>query len=209
MKPITRLALMSNNADKLAELKQLLHDIDLEVVPYQSITHCEIDVVEDGVTYEENALKKVMAPPNAEGVIYLADDSGLEVKQLNNSPGIYSARFAGENCSYEDNCLKILSYLGEESQRQASFHCHIALRFPTSTPLSPSVIKGEVHGNIIHTPASLKGFGYDPIFIPNGHTEPFSALSSEIKNKISHRGKALDKTKTRLIKLLQDLHAAV
>lgn len=207
MKPLTRLALMSNNADKLAELKQLLVDIELEVVSYLEITNYEIDVIEDGVTYQENALRKVMAPPEQEGVIYLADDSGLAVSAFNQSPGIYSARFAGQGCSYEDNCLKVLSYLGNNVQRDAAFHCVIALRFPTSTRLSAHTIHGQVDGHIIRNPTSLKGFGYDPIFIPKGHRLPFNALSHEIKNKISHRGLALAETKVFLTQVLQELHA--
>lgn len=192
---ISKIVIMSNNDDKLNELNYLMQDTGIPVYGYKSVIGYNIDVIEDGQTYAENAIKKVQCLPERDDCIYLGDDSGLEVDALNGEPGIYSARYAGQSCSYEDNCHKLIDALKDTKERSARFFCTIAIRFPKHFSKPIETIEGVVEGTIVNSWKKGNGFGYDPIFIPTGHDLPFSSFSFEQKHSISHRGKAITKTK--------------
>lgn len=183
-----KLIIASNNRHKIDEIRAMLASDHLDVLSYQEVFPEPIEVEEDGLTFEENALKKVNAYPENPDYIYLADDSGLEVDALNGAPGIYSARYAGPHATYMELCQKLLFELNGQSNRSAQFRSTIALRYPGH---QYDIVNGIVRGQIIHDMRGTQGFGYDPLFVPQGETLTFAELSSEQKNKISHRYLAL------------------
>ncbi len=158
----------------------------------------DIDVIEDGKTYEENAEKKATAIMKATGLITLADDSGLEVDFLDKQPGVHSARFLGENTSYDIKNKHILELLKDvpNAERQARFVCAIVAVFPDGSVLRA---KSTIEGYIAHEPKGNNGFGYDPIFFVPEFGMTTAQMSPELKNKISHRGKALRKMREILL----------
>ena len=178
----------SNNPYKIQEIIALLDGVPLTVVGYKDVFVNEIDVVEDGITFEENAVKKVTVFPELESVIYLADDSGLSVEALGGRPGVYSARYAGEGASSEQLCYKLLKEMYGVGDRSAQFTCVVALRFPGNRI---ELVKGVVRGHISHEIYGENGFGYDPIFMPEDYDITFAEMSSEDKHALSHRGRAL------------------
>lgn len=155
------------------------------------------DVVEDGETYQENAVKKATALAEHTGYFALADDSGLEADALHGEPGIHSARYAGEHASDAARISKLLNALKDvsHSQRTARFKCAIALAAPTG---KTQVVVGVCEGRLIRSPRGQQGFGYDPIFVPVGYDKTFAELGVDVKNRISHRAKALEKLKKHL-----------
>ncbi len=170
---------------------QLLSPADMPDVP---------EVTEDGATFQENAVKKARSAAIAIGKPVLADDSGLVVDALDGRPGVYSARFAGEGASDDDNNTKLLAemvHLSEE-HRSAAFRCVIALCFPDG---SCRTFDGELRGIILGVPRGAGGFGYDPLFLVPEYGQTLAELPMEIKNRISHRGKALAKLKEYLKRL--------
>lgn len=185
-----KLVLATRNAHKLEEIRSIFDFKGLEVL--SAFDFPEIpDVVEDGDTLEINAIKKAVEIATATGYWALADDSGLEVDALDGAPGVYSARYAGEPCcSYEANNAKLLRELAEASDRSAQFRTVIALSDPDG---GVQTVAGECPGVIIEELRGANGFGYDPLFVPDGYTETFAELDSEIKNRISHRARALQK----------------
>ena len=144
--------------------------------------------MEDAETFEGNALKKARELCAASGLWTLADDSGLEVAALNNAPGVYSARYAGEPCSYPANNAKLLRELAGVTERRARFRCVIALCAPDGREWT---VEGSCPGHIIHELRGVNGFGYDPLFVPDGYEQTFAELDGTVKNRISHRGAAL------------------
>jgi len=192
------LAVFSNNKKKLLELTDAFKDLPITVCSYQSLLP-QIEVVEDGDTFEKNAQKKVDALPPLNNVIYIADDSGLEIDALNNEPGVLSARYAGPNATDTDLCQKVLTNLHNINNRSAQFRCVIALKLPNQ----PIHLKsGTVKGSISQTPTGQTGFGYDPIFIPENHTQTFAELGQKTKQSISHRAIAIQKIKPLLLNYL-------
>ncbi len=181
-----RVVVASGNAHKVAEIQSILGD--LPVCRFDDVFGYPHDAVEDGLTFEANAIKKIDFLPLFPDTIYLSDDSGLEVEALNGAPGIYSARFAGAGATSSQMCTKILSAIAGESNRQARFRCVIALRFPDGRI---DTISGGVDGVLSHEMRGGDGFGYDPIFIPDGYTQTFAEMSSKLKHELSHRGRAL------------------
>lgn len=155
------------------------------------------EVVEDGETYQENAVKKANALAEHTGYFALADDSGLEADALHGAPGIHSARYAGEHASDAARIKKLLDALKDvsDSQRTARFKCAIALAAPTG---KTQVVIGVCEGRLIRSPRGLQGFGYDPIFVPASYDKTFAELGVDVKNRISHRAKALEKLKKHL-----------
>jgi XTP/dITP diphosphohydrolase len=146
------------------------------------------EVVESGTSFEENAaLKAVAISKIFPDEIVIADDSGLEVNALNGAPGVFSARYAGENVNDHRNVEKLLRELHDAPDRSARFYCVIALARNSQLM---TTVAGEVAGTITNFPRGKSGFGYDPIFVPNGFSETFAELTSETKNKISHRAQA-------------------
>ena len=188
--------IFTNNQKKCLELQAILAGYKLEVLRYTDVLDEAIDVIEDGDSFEANALKKVNAIAHLENAILIADDSGLEIDCLNGEPGIYSARYGGPDLSDAQRCEYVLSNVGSNKNRGAQFRCVIALIFPNG---DQHCVEGKVTGELTHEPKGSQGFGYDPLFIPQGYHETFAELGADIKHKISHRGQALAKA-TELIK---------
>ena len=181
----------SHNPGKVAELKKLLEDLPVRIYSLEDFPEIP-EVEEDGETFQANALKKARAVCRATGKIALADDSGLEVDALQGAPGIRSARFGGEGLTDHERNLKLLGKLQDvpDEERGATFQCSLAIVGPRGLE---KVVSGACRGAIIREPRGGSGFGYDPIFIPSRYGHTFAELSPEIKNKISHRGRALEK----------------
>ena len=184
-----KLVIATRNAHKLEEIRAIFDFANLEVL--SAFDFPEIpDVVEDGDTLEANAIKKAIEIAVATGCWALADDSGLEVSALGGAPGVYSARYAGEHCSYSDNNDKLLRELADKPDRSAQFRTVIALSDPEG---KVQTVEGDCQGKIINELRGANGFGYDPLFVPAGYTETFAELDSAVKNRISHRARALHK----------------
>lgn len=182
-----QLIIATRNAHKLEEINEIFDFQSLDVL--SAFDFPEIpDVIEDGDTFEANAKKKALEIASATGCWTMADDSGLEVTALDGAPGVYSARYAGEHCSYADNNAKLLSELSGKTDRSACFRTVIALSDPAG---SVEIVSGECPGTIIDEPRGTNGFGYDPLFVPEGYTQTFAELAADIKNCISHRANAL------------------
>ena len=182
-----KLVIATRNKHKLEEIREIFHIPGLEVVSAFDFPHVP-DVVEDGETFEANAVKKAVSLARATGLWSLADDSGLEVDALGGAPGVYSARYAGEPVSYPANNRKLLKELKSTRNRRARFRCVIAL---SSLGGEARTVEGRCEGVIAHEERGQKGFGYDPLFVPEGYTTTFAEMDGESKNAISHRGRAL------------------
>lgn len=195
------LILGTKNKDKLREMQELLKGAKIRVRSLAEFPGCP-EAVEDGRTFEANARKKARAYSLYTGKLVLADDSGLMVYALNGKPGVYSARFAGENCTYKDNNKKLLRLLSKKPglSRRAKFVSCMALY---DRGKFVACVQGECLGNIAQEARGDHGFGYDPVFIPTGLKKTFSELSSAMKNKISHRSKALKKAKKYIIQFFR------
>ena len=182
-----KLVFATNNQNKVNEIKSLLGE-GVEIVSLKDIG-CNEELPETQETLEGNALQKARYVADNYNVNCFADDTGLEIESLNGAPGVYSARYAGVECKAEDNMTKVLAELGDKENRLAKFRTIVAL-----------IIKGEEHsfegkidGSITRSKSGSDGFGYDPIFQPNGFDITFSEMSMAEKNAISHRGKAVAK----------------
>lgn len=198
-----KLILSTGNPHKVDEIKDILKSLPIDVLSKDDLGFKDFEVEEDGRTLEENAIKKVSAlKEKAEGIV-MADDTGLFVDFLNGAPGVHSARYAGENTTYEKNNLKLLKELQgvPMKKRGAYFKTIIALAMENGNIVT---VEGECKGTIGTEPKGDKGFGYDPLFIVDGYNKTFAELGEEIKNKISHRAKALDKLKEEIVKILRD-----
>ena len=182
-----KFVIATRNAHKLEEIKEIFNTDGLDVCSALDFPDIP-DTIEDRDTLEGNAIKKAQELCDATGLMALADDSGLEVEALDGAPGVYSARYAGEPCSYEDNNTKLLRELSGKENRRARFRTVIALARPGEKPLT---VEGICEGKIIEKLRGENGFGYDPLFVPDGFSETFAELSSEVKNKISPRAQAL------------------
>lgn len=182
----------SSNAHKIKEIQSIMSKFGVKVVSRKEAGVPEFEIEEDGETFEENSLKKAEAIMKATGKLTVADDSGLMVDYLGGAPGVYSARFAGEECDDAKNNEKLLKHLEGLSaeDRKAKFVSVITLMFPDGNTI---VARGECPGRIIETPTGENGFGYDPLFVPDGISKTFAQLSDEEKNSISHRARALEK----------------
>ncbi len=183
-----KLVLASRNKNKIEEMKALVSDLGIEVFSALDFPKLE-EVEEDLPTLEGNALKKARYVHEKTGLAALSDDTGLEVNVLNGAPGVYSARYAGENVSYQDNVHKLLNEMAGEKNRIAQFRTVVAL----VTNENEYTFEGICEGEIIENQRGDKGFGYDPVFLPSGYDKTFAELDSSIKNVISHRGKAVQK----------------
>jgi XTP/dITP diphosphohydrolase len=183
-----KLVIATRNPHKLEEIHAIFDFQGLDVC--SAFDFPEIpDVVEDGATLEANAVKKAVETCTATGLPAMADDSGLEVEALHGEPGVFSARWSGEGCTYHDNNLKLLRELAGKPNRSAQFRTVIALALPGE---EPQTVEGSVRGRIIEELRGNQGFGYDPLFVPDGYNQTFAELPPEVKNKISHRARALN-----------------
>ena len=189
--PKRKLILATHNQGKVAELEKVLATFPLKILSLRDLTGLPV-VSETGSTFEENALLKAETISRITGEMVLADDSGLEVDFLQGKPGIYSARFAGEEATDEENnrqLLKLMSDIPPE-KRKARFVCVMALAIPGQ---KTAVVEGSCEGSIATAPRGSRGFGYDPLFILAGENRTFAEIEPEQKNRVSHRGQALEK----------------
>jgi XTP/dITP diphosphohydrolase len=188
----SELLVATNNAGKVRELAQLLSDLPLRLRLLSEFGDIP-EAVESGATFAENAALKAIHYSARSGLLTLSDDSGLVVDALGGRPGVFSARYAGPQATYAERMERLLGELAAtgDGERRARFVCVIALADP-----STGVVKtfdGACEGRIAHAPRGTAGFGYDPIFIPEGHAQTFGELPDEIKQTISHRARALAK----------------
>ncbi|MET0752740.1 MAG: RdgB/HAM1 family non-canonical purine NTP pyrophosphatase [Pyrinomonadaceae bacterium] len=184
------LLVATGNAGKVRELKEFL--VDLPVVLRDLNEFSEVSEVEEtGATFTENAILKAAGYATQTELWTVADDSGLEVEALGGAPGVFSARYAGENAGDEAKIAKLLSELGNSDNLRARFVCAMAISDETGE--IKFVSEGVCDGTITVTPRGTNGFGYDPIFIPDGFDETFGELSGEVKREISHRARAMKK----------------
>ena len=188
MPPFRRLVLGTGNPGKVEELRALLADLPLELIPGPTLEDPP-DVEEDADTLAGNARKKAEAYRAAAGAPALADDTGLEVAALDGRPGVRTARFAGPDATPDDNKHKLLEVLEGVDDRRARFRTVVALVDDAGTA---HTFEGVCEGTIITAPRGDGGFGYDPLFRPEGHDQTFAEMPPAAKNDISHRRKALD-----------------
>lgn len=188
----------SRNKHKIEEIEAITQKFGMKLISRDEAGVPPFEIDEDGQTFEENSFKKANEIMKVCGKITLADDSGLMVDYLGGKPGIYSARFAGENANDAKNNEKLLSLLEgvDTKERSAKFVSVITMVYPNGEVL---VARGECFGRILNAPVGENGFGYDPLFVPDGYDKTFAQLGAEEKNKISHRAAAL-KELERLLK---------
>jgi XTP/dITP diphosphohydrolase len=199
-----KIILSSDNEDKIKEIKDILKDIDVEILSKKDVGLNSLEVIEDGRTLEANALKKAKVIHDlVNNYIVIADDTGLFVNALNGEPGIYSGRYSGEDATYDENNQKLLEKMKglNEDERKAYFMTVAAIIDKNGREhLVQGVCKGKIAENLRGT----GGFGYDPLFIPNGYDKSFRELGTEEKNKISHRKKALEEIKTKIREIIDE-----
>ncbi len=184
-----RLVIATRNRHKVEEIGEILSGLDVELVLSSDFPDVP-DVEEDGATLEANAVKKASIVSDATGLPALADDTGLEVDALGGSPGVYSARYSGEPPDYQRNNEKLLRELDgvPEAKRTARFRCVVALARPGA---DVATVEGVTTGRILTERRGDGGFGYDPLFLPDGHERTYAEMSAAEKNASSHRGKAV------------------
>ncbi|HEX9975379.1 MAG TPA: XTP/dITP diphosphatase [bacterium] len=188
-----KIVLATRNIDKVREIKEALRGLAIDILTLDSFPDVP-EIVEDGMTIEQNALKKASVVQGITGGLVLADDTGLEVDFLNGKPGVFSSRFAGEHASYDDNVEKLLSLMKgvPAEKRAARFRCVIAL----VGECIEQTVEGVVEGLILAEKHGTEGFGYDPVFYVPASGKTFAEMSLDHKNRISHRGLALAKART-------------
>lgn len=189
----------SRNPNKIRELQAILQKFDIEVLSRDAAGIPDFEIEEDGESFLENAYKKAITISEYTGLATIADDSGLCVDALGGQPGIYSARYAGDMATDEENNAKLLALMADlpEDKRTAKFHCAIALIIPGKEAIDA---EGEISGMILTEPAGSNGFGYDPLFRPDGYNLSFAEIGSKTKNAISHRARALEALNEKLSK---------
>ncbi len=196
-KPST-IILATRNKNKTAEIKNFFKDYPIDFKNLDDFGPIP-EVIEDGTTFEENAYKKSSFTARVLGLPALADDSGLVIDALDGAPGVYSARYGGENSTSEEKCAKILEELKDKSNRKAHFECVISICEPTGNALT---YEAKCNGEIADKPYGSSGFGYDPIFYYPDYGKTFAEISMEEKSKVSHRGLVLKEIITEMDKIL-------
>ena len=196
-----RIIFATTNKDKVREVKMMLEGFEVELCTMKE-AGVDVDIVEDGTTFEENAIIKAKTIMEMTGEIALADDSGLEVDYMDGAPGIYSARFLGEDTSYDVKNNYIIDKLKDAkgSERSARFVCAMAAAFPNG---DIETCRGTIEGVIAYEQKGANGFGYDPIVYVPEYEMTTGEMAPELKNSISHRGKALEQMKEVLRRRLQ------
>ncbi len=200
---MTKIIFATKNKGKIKEINAIMSDMNVEVISMEE-AGINVDVVEDGTTFQENAIKKAREIMEISGLITMADDSGLEIDYLDKAPGVYSARYMGEDTPYDIKNSKILDIMKDvpEEKRTARFVSVIATAIPGGKIITT---KGTIEGIIGHEIKGENGFGYDPIFFVPEYGMTTAEMAPEQKNSISHRGKALRLMKDELKKELGDL----
>jgi XTP/dITP diphosphohydrolase len=186
---MAEIVLATRNRKKIEEIKRVIGNMPISILTIDDFPGCP-EVQEEGVTFEQNAVKKALAVAQYTGKPSLADDSGLEVYALNNAPGVLSSRYAGEGTDDRKNIEKLLHKMRTviNEERNARFVCCLALVFPDG---KVEIFSGYVEGRIGREPKGPYGFGYDPIFYPKGHDRTFAEMTAKEKDSLSHRGEAL------------------
>jgi len=194
-----RIVLSSGNRDKLREVAEILSAKWLEIVPLGDFPAAP-EPREGRDSLKDNALMKARLARDFTGLPAIGDDTGLEVDILDGKPGVLSSRYSGENATYSDNVKKLLEVLQSipKEQRTARFRCVVALASPGG---NEKIFRGQCQGHVAFEPRGENGFGYDPVFIPEGKKSSFAQLSSVLKNRLSHRGRALRSLKRHLRKM--------
>lgn len=184
-----RLVLATRNRHKVEELSAMLVDLPVDILSFHDLPDLP-EVVEDGATLRENAIKKATEIAEASGLPALADDTGLEVRQLDGAPGVRSARYASEETDWEANNRKLLRELAgvPDERRDALFRCVVALARPGGRV---ETVEGVTRGRIVEEERGEGGFGYDPLFLPDGHDRTYAEMDPALKNDVSHRGRAI------------------
>lgn len=187
----TEIVLGTRNHGKIAEFRSLLKGMSVRVLSFYDFPDLP-EVVEDGKTFEENAAKKAKTIAKSSGRIAVSDDSGLEIAYLNGEPGVFSARFAGEKATDRENCRRALRLLDGVpwDERDARFVCVICAADPRGRVISAH---GACDGKISFEMRGAHGFGYDPVFVPDGHKMTMAEMTPDLKNRISHRADAMEK----------------
>ncbi len=192
------LVLATTNKNKVKEFQEMVGDFPIEiksVADFGTIPEC----IEDGETFDDNAYKKALHTAKILGLPAIADDSGLVVEALDGAPGVYSARYAGENATDEDNCQKLLKEMEGVTNRKAAFKCVLSIAVPSGPALT---YEGSCEGTILEEKRGESGFGYDPLFYFEEFGKSFAECNSEEKNKVSHRGKALAEVRQEFDKVM-------
>jgi XTP/dITP diphosphohydrolase len=184
---VNTIVLATRNAGKVKEFQEMLKDFPVEIKNLNDFGPIP-DVEEDGKTFDDNAYKKAVFTAKVLGLPAIADDSGLVVEALEGAPGVKSARYAGENVSDQDNVNKLLQEMEGKSNRKAAFECVLSIAVPTGPALT---YEGRCEGEITTEQQGKGGFGYDPVFYYPAYGKTFAEISSEEKNRVSHRGRAL------------------
>lgn len=184
-----KLVFATHNQHKLEEIREILNRATIHSAAGLLEMGLTTPIPETGTTLAENALLKARFVWEKFGLPCFSDDTGLEVPALGGAPGVYSARYAGEGCSYQDNVNLLIKNLRNEKNRKARFCTTIALIIDGMEYL----FEGEVKGTILETVTGTGGFGYDPVFLPDGYKETFAEMAPELKNSISHRGRAMQR----------------
>jgi len=194
-----QIVIASKNQGKIKEIKNFLHGLDIECFSIDDFPEVPI-IEEDCKTFEDNALKKAKIVFDHTKITTIADDSGLEIPYLNNQPGVHSSRYAGESASDLQNCQKLLDELKgvDIDHRAARFKCILVLH---NSLYNNMLFEGKCRGYVIEEMKGENGFGYDPLFVPEGYNKTFAELDLVTKNKISHRGKALTSLRTFLVRI--------
>lgn len=197
-----KLILSTGNPDKVEEIKDIFKDLPVDILSKADLGLKDLEIEESGDTLEENAIIKAMALAEKAHGIVIADDTGLFVERLNGAPGVHSARYGGEEHNYNKNNTKLLEDLNGVPMegRGAYFETAIAIVLEDK---SIKTLYGKCNGTIGLEPMGDKGFGYDPLFIPEGYDKTFGELGKDIKNKIGHRAKALNQLKEEMDKILK------
>ena len=181
------IVLATSNEGKVRELREVLKDFPIDLRGLKDFGPIP-EAIEDGETFDENAYKKALHTARVLGLPSMSDDSGLVVEALNGAPGVYSARYAGENANDKDNIKKLLAEMEGQDDRRAAFECVISLAVPSGPALT---YEGRCEGEITDEPKGEGGFGYDPVFFSPELGKTFAESSMEGKNKVSHRGRAM------------------
>jgi len=197
------IVLATKNEGKVKELRQLLKGFPVEIKNLNDFGPIP-EVEEDGKTFDDNAYKKAHFTAKVLGLPAISDDSGLVVEALGGAPGVKSARYAGDRATDKDNIEKLLGEMAGKNNRRAAFECVISIAVPSGPALT---YEGRCEGEITREPIGTQGFGYDPVFYYPPYGKTFAELSSEQKNKVSHRGKALQEMAAEFDKVLAWLEA--
>jgi XTP/dITP diphosphohydrolase len=195
-----KIVLATHNRHKVEEIRSILSDSSVELLSLDSFPEIG-EIVEDGTTLEENARKKARTVFEKTSILSLADDTGLEVDALDGRPGVYSARYSGEKATYEENNKKLLLEMEGVpfERRTAKFRCVISI---IGNGIDEIAV-GEMRGKILKETRGKNGFGYDPLFLPDGYEMSYAEMDSSLKNKLSHRAKALQEARKILTNLIK------